>query len=72
MSNVASLKENQAELELILATLQELPGENQVLRSISDRLIPHTVKETIPAIETQLQVVKEVIDQAGSASQPNL
>jgi len=63
MSSAASLQETKEELELILKTLQGLPKENQVLRSISDRLVPHTVGETIPAIENRLQVVKEALSQ---------
>lgn len=63
MSSTANLLEIKEELDLILETLKTLPENNKVLRSVNDRLIPHTVKETVPAIEAQLTVVKDALNQ---------
>jgi len=66
MTSHQALLETKEELELIHKTLSNLPKDNKVLRSINGRLVPHTVQETLPAIGTQLAVVKEAISASSS------
>jgi len=60
--NLQELKEKLRELELIQQTLKKLPKTRKVLREVEGRLIEHNVAETLPAIQQQIAVLLDSIN----------
>jgi len=46
------------ETELILETIGNLPDSRKVLREVEGRLIPHTISQIKPALQSHLSALK--------------
>jgi len=59
---IGDIEQETEEHKLVLDTLEPLPGDRKCFRMINGVLVERTVKEVVPALKTNSEGLKKVLD----------
>ncbi|KAF2099643.1 Prefoldin beta-like protein [Rhizodiscina lignyota] len=59
---IGDVEQEAEEHKLVLETLEPLPGDRKCFRMINGVLVERTVKEVVPALKTNSEGLKKVLD----------